>query len=107
MGLAKLVLEPRSYVGPRPYDLRHSFASLQLAAGTSPLEVADMLGHGPQILFNTYAHVIAELKGQPPVPAEDRIATARERTKPERDQREQQLQADVSARQMHVKKWAA
>jgi integrase len=66
IGIAKLTLSPRSYVGPRPYDLRHSAASLQLAAGTNPLEVADMLGHGPQILLSTYAHVIAELKGQPP-----------------------------------------
>ena len=50
---------------------------MQLAAGISPLEVADTMGHGPQILFSTYAHLIAELRGEPATPAEDRISAAR------------------------------
>ena len=107
IGIAKLTLKPRSYVGPRPYDLRHSAASLALAAGTSPLEVADMLGHGPQVLFNVYAHVIAELKGQPPVPAESRITSAREKLEGERGDRQRQLIADLDAKAQHVRKWAA
>lgn len=66
-----------SYHGAVPYDLRHSFASLMLAEGRNPLEVAEMLGHSPKILLDTYAHVIEELRGQPPVPAEQRVLEAR------------------------------
>lgn len=36
-----------------------------------------MLGHGPAVLFSTYARVIAELRGEPPTSAEDRIRVAR------------------------------
>lgn len=46
---------------PRPYDLRHSFASLLLAAGKSVHHVAGQLGHSPKETLNTYGHVIAEL----------------------------------------------
>jgi integrase len=66
-----------SYEGAVPYDLRHSFASLMLAAGLNPIEVAEMMGHGPKILFETYAHVIEEHRGQPPISAEQRILQAR------------------------------
>ncbi len=66
-----------SYRGAVPYDLRHSFASLMLAEGRNPLEVAEMMGHSPKILLDTYAHVIEELRGEPPVPAEQRILQAR------------------------------
>ena len=48
---------------PRPYDLRHSAASLALAEGRNPVEVAEMLGHFPQMLWGTYSHVIRELAG--------------------------------------------
>lgn len=95
-----------SYVGPRPYDLRHSFASLALAEGQNPLEIADALGHGPQILFSTYAHVIAELRGAPPASAEDRIWTAREKVKAERDQLELRLEFKNAYRE-HSRKAAA
>jgi hypothetical protein len=45
---------------PRPYDLRHSFASLLLAEGRQPLYVARQLGHSLPVLFSTYAHLIDE-----------------------------------------------
>lgn len=64
----------------RPYVLRHSFASLLLHEGRlSPAEIAEQLGHTIQTLFKDYAHVIAELRGQPPASAAERIAAARER----------------------------
>jgi integrase len=66
-----------SYEGAVPYDLRHSFASLMLAEGRNPLEVAEMMGHSPKLLLDTYAHVIEELRGEPSVPAEQRILQAR------------------------------
>ena len=45
----------------RPYDLRHSFASLLIAEGRSILEVAEQLGHAPTMTLDVYGHVIAEL----------------------------------------------
>jgi integrase len=50
-----------SYTGARPYDLRHTCASTLLRDGTDPIRVASIMGHSPQVLFSTYAHVIAEL----------------------------------------------
>lgn len=67
----------RSYDGPVPYDLRHSFASLLLAERRNPLEVAEIMGHSPQILLSTYAHVIAEQRGTTPLSAEEQIREAR------------------------------
>ncbi|HEY1689748.1 MAG TPA: hypothetical protein VGF95_12900 [Solirubrobacteraceae bacterium] len=43
----------------------------------NPLEIAEMMGHGPQVLFSTYAHVIAELRGAVPISAEEQIRAAR------------------------------
>jgi integrase len=63
--------------GATPYDLRHSFASLMFHEQRNPLEIADMMGHSPQVLFSTYAHVIAELRGAAPISAEEQIRTAR------------------------------
>jgi integrase len=61
----------------RPYDLRHSFASLLLAEQRNPAEVAEALGHSLQTLFSTYAHVLNELRGQPRQTAESIIRKAR------------------------------
>lgn len=61
----------------RPYDLRHSFASLLFAEQRNPAEIAEQLGHSLQTLFGTYTHVIEELRGQERVPAEDVIRMAR------------------------------
>ena len=47
---------------PRPYDLRHSFASLLLAEGQQPLYVAQQLGHSVAVLLSTYAHLIARVQ---------------------------------------------
>jgi integrase len=61
-----------------PYDLRHSFASLLIHEGCSVVEVADQLGHSPQMTLSTYAHVMSELDGAERVSAEDQIRAARE-----------------------------
>jgi integrase len=63
---------------PRPYDLRHSFASLLIHEGRhSIVEIAAQLGHNPTTCLSTYAHVIAELQEAPRVPAEQQIRLAR------------------------------
>jgi integrase len=61
----------------RPYDLRHSFASLLLHEGRSVIYVARQLGHGAGLTMRTYGHVIDELEDQPNVSAEDAIHAAR------------------------------
>ena len=55
--------------GATPYDLRHAFASLRLREGTPVTDLADQLGHSPQMTLSTYAHVMRELKGTPARPA--------------------------------------
>jgi integrase len=62
---------------PRPYDLRHSAASFALAEGRNPVEVAEMLGHSPQMLWGTYSHVIRELTGTDRIDATEAIRKAR------------------------------
>ena len=64
--------------GIPPYDLRHAYASLQIRAGLSIPELAEQMGHSPQMTLATYAHVIRELKGLPRVSAEEQIERARE-----------------------------
>jgi site-specific recombinase XerD len=38
----------------RPYDLRHSFASLLLHEGRDVISVARQLGHGAELTLRTY-----------------------------------------------------
>jgi integrase len=60
-----------------PYGLRHSYASLRIREGASIPELAEELGHSPQMTLGTYTHVIDELRGAPRLPAEQEIARAR------------------------------
>ena len=66
--------------GARPYDLRHSFASLLLHEGRSVIYVARQLGHGAELTMRVYGHVIEELEDRPQLPAEDAIREARQAT---------------------------
>lgn len=61
----------------RPYDLRHSFASLLLHEGRDVIYVARQLGHGGEMTMRTYGHVIEELADRPQLPAEEAIREAR------------------------------
>ena len=60
-----------------PYDLRHTCASLMIAAGRPIAEVADHLGHGVDVCARTYAHVIEDMKGEPIVAVDEAIRAAR------------------------------
>lgn len=64
---------------PRPYDLRHSFASLLLAEGRAVHYVAAQLGHSPVLTLSTYGHLIEEYVDSGPIDAEAEIAQARSR----------------------------
>ena len=61
----------------RPYDLRHSFASLLLHEGRSVICVARQLGHDARLTLTRYGHVIDELEDTPRIEAEAAIANAR------------------------------
>jgi integrase len=61
----------------RPYDLRHSFASLLLHEGRSVIYVARQLGHDARLTLTRYGHVMDELEGTPRIEAELAIADAR------------------------------
>jgi integrase len=66
----------------RPYDLRHSFASLLIHEGRlSIVEIAAQLGHSPTMTLGAYAHVMAELKGTRRISADGQIRQARGRRK--------------------------
>jgi integrase len=45
----------------RPYDLRHSFASLLLHEGRSVIYVARQLGHSAQLTMRTYGQRAARI----------------------------------------------
>jgi integrase len=51
---------------------------LQIRAGVSIPELAERLGHSPQMTVSTYTHVIRELEGEPRVSAEAQIEQARD-----------------------------
>jgi integrase len=58
----------------RPYDLRHSAASLLLAAGEHPKVVCEMLGHARiGLTLDTYSHLIPGLEGRAAERLEDVI----------------------------------
>ena len=63
----------------RPYALRHSFASLLIHTGQhSIVDIAQQLGHNPNVCLSTYAHVIADLRGAVRISAEEQVRAARE-----------------------------
>jgi integrase len=71
------LLQAAELDGGRPYDLRHSFASLLLHEGRDVIYVARQLGDGAELTLRTYGHVIEELEDSPQLPAEEAIEQAR------------------------------
>lgn len=68
----------RTYNGPVPYDLRHSFASLLIHESRHSItQIAEWMGHSPATLLSHYAHVIADVAGKSTLPSEQAIKAAR------------------------------
>jgi len=61
----------------RPYDLRHSYASLMVQAGYSAVELAAELGHSPTLTLDTYAHVFSEFARGERIDPHQAVAAAR------------------------------
>jgi integrase len=72
------VTKALNVTGARPYDLRHSFASLLIQEGVQIIEVARQLGHSPTMTLEVYAHVFDEFDPAERVPAEEAIRHARD-----------------------------
>jgi integrase len=70
-------IEAAGLLHARPYDLRHSFASMLLYEGRSVIYVARQLGHDARLTLTRYGHVIDELEDSPQVQAEEAIQSAR------------------------------
>jgi integrase len=81
---------------PRPYDLRHSFASLLLAEGRSIHYVARRLGHSPALTLSTYGHLFAEYEHADRIDAEAEIAQARAAGDGTRDARASSVEAPAA-----------
>jgi hypothetical protein len=62
--------------------MRHTYASLRLAEQRLSLqEIAEEMGHTVEVLARTYAHVIAEYRGQGPIDPDALINKARRKSK--------------------------
>jgi integrase len=61
----------------RPYDLRHTCASLMIRAHVPPTDVAAQLGTSLELVFRTYAHSIEAMRGRAPTSIADAIHAAR------------------------------
>lgn len=61
-----------------PYSLRHTFASLLIAEGRNPWQVAALMGHStPQMVITCYGHLFAEAELAAPQRMEDAAVAAR------------------------------
>jgi integrase len=61
----------------RPYDLRHTAATLYANSGWNHLEVARQLGHSPEVSIRVYQHLFDHEPGTNNRSVEDYIAEAR------------------------------
>lgn len=62
----------------RPYDLRHTFASMQIHSGKNVIQVASELGHAnPTMTLNVYGHLFTESQVQSRTSVDDAIRAAR------------------------------
>jgi integrase len=77
-GLLDWDAESESWVGDfRPYDLRHTCASLMVRAHVGPADVAAQLGTSLELVFRTYAHSIEAMRGRPSTPIAEAISATR------------------------------
>lgn len=61
----KSILEMAGLPAIRLYDLRHTAATLSLAAGVPPKVVSEQLGHASAALtLDTYAHVLPHMQDE-------------------------------------------
>lgn len=77
-GLLEWNSDSENWVGDfRPYDLRHTCASLTIRAHVGPADVAAQLGTSLELVFRTYAHSIEAMRGRPSTSVAEAISAAR------------------------------
>ena len=77
-GLLDWDAETETWTGDfRPYDLRHTCASLMIRAHVGPADVAAQLGTSLELIFRTYAHSIEAMRGRPSTSIAEAISAAR------------------------------
>lgn len=77
-GLLDWDAETETWTGDfRPYDLRHTCASLVIRAHVGPADVAAQLGTSLELVFRTYAHSIEAMRGRPSTSIAEAISAAR------------------------------
>lgn len=77
-GLLEWNSDTETWVGDfRPYDLRHTCASLMIRAHVGPADVAAQLGTSLELVFRTYAHSIEAMRGWPSMSIAEAISAAR------------------------------
>ncbi len=62
-----------------PYTGRHTYISLQIHAGVSPVIVAAIAGNSPEVIWKHYAREFDRARSAPSAPLADALATARAR----------------------------
>lgn len=68
----------RTYEGPVPYDLRHSFASLLIHQGEHSLvQIAEWMGNSTATLLSHYAHLMADTKSKSILATERAVRASR------------------------------
>ena len=50
-------------MGVTPYELRHTFASMLIDEGWSPVHVAQAMGNSPDVVWKHYAHAFEARSG--------------------------------------------
>lgn len=71
-------VEPR----PRPYDLRHTFASGLLAEGRSVHYVATQMRHSPALTLQVYGHLFDEYRDREAIQLDAEVARIRKELQP-------------------------
>ena len=66
----------------KPYDLRHTAATLYAASGWNHLEIARQLGHSPEVSIRVYQHLLELDPGESKRSIEDYIEEARNPVRP-------------------------
>jgi integrase len=61
-----------------PYSLRHTYASLSIAAGVSLFELSRFMGTSPQMLDRTYGHLLPDARDRARTALDSFITTAAE-----------------------------
>jgi integrase len=78
-GLLERDSNSETWIGDfRPYDLRHTCASLMIRAHVGPADVAAQLGTSLELVFRTYAHSIEAMRGRPSSSIAEAISAARD-----------------------------